>query len=181
LAKTRITRPGVPARVSPSVGGAEHRDAARVVRGQGHGRDALTVGTGQVALIEDHDADGAGGRGVLGLQLERARAALEQRDVPGREAREVSSLAPAGRRVAETELQVDGRDRRGDVSVVALVDDPEVDVLDVGDRAGCRLLESRGPDHLEREVVELLHVDVVAGGVELVGHVVHGGVVAGEA
>jgi hypothetical protein len=55
-------------------------------------------------------------RGVLGLELERAGATLQQRDVPGREAREVGRLAPARRGVAQAELQVDGRDRRGDVA-----------------------------------------------------------------
>ena len=100
---------------------------------------------GRVALVEDHDPDGPGGRGVLGLQLERARAALEQRDVPGGEAREVGCLAPAGRRVAQAELQVDGRDRRGDVTRVGLGDRPEVDTLGVGDRVRCDLLQAEGP------------------------------------
>ena len=42
--------------------------------------------------------------------------------------------------------EVDGRDRGGDVAGVGLVDHAEVHVLDVGDRAGGRLLESRGPE-----------------------------------
>ena len=58
------------------------------------------LASGRVALVEDHDADGACGRGVLGLQLEGTGAALKQRDVSSREAREVQSLAPAGRGVA---------------------------------------------------------------------------------
>ena len=136
---------------------------------------------GRVALVEDHDPDGAGRRGVLGLELERAGATLQQRDVPGREAREVGSLAPAGRGVAQAELQVDGRDRRGDVAGVGLGDRPEVDALDIGDRVRCDLLEGRGADDLEREVVERLHLRVVAGGLERLDHVVDRGVVAREA
>ena len=109
-----------PGRVAPAspqrVGGADHRDAAGVVGREGDGRDALAVGAAVLPWLKITMPDGAGGRGVLGLELERAGATLEQRDVPGREAGEVRSLAAAGRGVAEAELQVDGRDRRGDVA-----------------------------------------------------------------
>ena len=60
-----------------------------------------------VALVEDHDADGASSGGVLGLHLEEARAALEQCDVARREPGEVGGLAAAGGGVAEPELEVD--------------------------------------------------------------------------
>ena len=45
---------------------------------------------------------------------------------------------PLVRGVAQAELQVDGRDRRGDVAGVALGDRPEVDALDVGRRRWAR-------------------------------------------
>ena len=102
-------------------------------------------GVGRVALVEDHDADGAGGGGVLGLQLEGAGATLEQGDVPGREAGEVRGLTATGRRVAEAELQVDGGDRRGHVAGVGLVDHTEVDALDVGDLPGAVCWSADGP------------------------------------
>ena len=101
---------------------------ARVVGGERHDGNALTVGGGQVALVEDDDADGTRGRGVLGLDLERAGTSLQQGDVPGREAGEVGRLAPAGRGVAEAEHEVDRRDVGGDVTGIALGDDTEVDV-----------------------------------------------------
>ena len=139
------------------------------------------AGVGGVALVEDHDADGTGGGGVLGLQLEGARATLEQGDVPGREAGEVVGLTAAGRGVAQTELQVDSSDRGRHVTGIRLIDHVEVDALDVGDLFGRRLLEGRRTDHREREVVERLDDRVVARGLEPVDHVVDGRVVAGQA
>ena len=144
-------------------------------------RDALAAGVCGLALVEDHDADGTGGGGVLCLDLERAAAPLEQGDVPGGEAGEVPGLAAAGRGVAEAELEVDGGDRGGHVTGVGLVDHPEVDVLDVGDRLRRRLLQRRCTEGREREVVEGLDHGVVAGGLEPVDHVVDRGVVAGQA
>ena len=76
------------------IGGAEHRDAAGVVGRERDRRDALAVGCRGVALVEDHDAGYTGGGGVLGLQLEGAGAALEQGDVPRREAGEVRASQP---------------------------------------------------------------------------------------
>ena len=148
------------------VGGAEHRDAAGVVGREGDRGDSLAVGTGGVALVEDHDAGGSGRGGILGLQLERARSTLEQGDVPGREAGEVRRLTATGRRVADAELQVHGGDGGCDVARIGLVDHTEVDALDVGHRARRRLLERRRTEFHEGEVVERLDHGLVPGGPE---------------
>ena len=87
-------------------------------------------------------ADGAGGSRVLDLYLERAEAALNQRDVAGGEADPVGGIAAAGVRVAEPELEVHGRDRRGDLTRVALRKVAPVDVLDVRHPGGGRLFAS---------------------------------------
>ncbi len=110
LANTRICRPGVPASCcTQCVGGAEHRDAAGVVGGERDRRDALAAGVGGLALVEDHDADGTGGGGVLGLDLERAACPAGA----GRCSRRGSRRSPRPRSrwssVAEAELQVDRR------------------------------------------------------------------------
>ena len=170
--------------LSQRIGGAEHRNATCVVGREGDRRDALASGIRRLALVEDHDADGTGGGGVLGLELERARASLEQGDVSGSEAGEVSGLAAAVRRVAEAELQVDGADRCRHVTGVGLVDHAEIDVLDVRDLPRRGLLQHRRTDLREREVVERLDDRVVAGGLEALDHVLDRGVMtrqAGEA
>ncbi|CAA9518117.1 MAG: hypothetical protein AVDCRST_MAG79-36, partial [uncultured Thermoleophilia bacterium] len=70
----------------------DHRDvgAARDRRAQRAVQDGLTAG---LALVGDDDADRAGVHRVLGLDAERARAALHQRDRAAREAGEVRLLA----------------------------------------------------------------------------------------
>ena len=73
---------------------------------------------------------------------------------------------------------VDIRDVRSDVARVRLGDRPEVDALDIRDHAGRRLLEGRGTNLREREVIERLHDRVVACRLERVDHVGDGLVVA---
>ena len=121
LANSRISRPAIAGQLGAErVGRVERRDAAGVAVAERDGRDALPVGRGGVALVEEQDADGAGGGGVLGLDLERAGAALDQRDVARREPGEVGRLAAAGRGVAEPELDVDRGDGGRDVARLGL-------------------------------------------------------------
>ena len=133
-----------------------------------------------VALVEEQDAGGARGSGVVALDLERAGAALDERDVAGRESCEVVGLTPAGGRVADPQLDVDRCDRGRHVAFLRVRCRAEVRALLVGDRVGRHLLHLRGAKLLERVVVELLGAHLVAGGLEPVSDVLRrGGVPCG--
>ena len=120
---------------------AQRWDAAGVGVAQRDRRDPLPAGQVGVALVEEQHADGSGGRRVLRLDHEVAGAALDQRDVAGREAGEVLGLAAAGGGVADAELDVDRGHRSCDVTRLGLRGGPEVGALGVGDGARAGLLE----------------------------------------
>src|SRR5262249_43615936 len=73
------------------VGRADHRDLPRGAGGALHRAHAL----GRGAVVVDRDGGGAGVLGVAGLHREVAAAALDEGDVPLREAGEVVGLAAA--------------------------------------------------------------------------------------
>ena len=114
---------------------------------------------------------------ISNVQVPRCSSAMFPAGKPAKSA----ASHPLVEVLPRPELQVDGRDGRGDVAGVGLGDRPEVDALDIGDRARRGLLEGRRADDLVREVVERLDLGVIAGGLERVDHVVDRGVVAREA
>ena len=158
------------------VGGEDHRDAALVGLAYGDVLQALAV-VG-VALVEDDHPGGAGGRGVLGLLLEVAGAALDQRDRAGREVGEVFRLATAGGGVAGAEGQVHRDHLGGDVACLGLRQVGEILLPFVADRlrhGGAQATRALRVIGGEREG---LHADLVAGFLQGLLHVVDGGLVA---
>ena len=167
--------------------GLHDRDAARVAGGQRAVDQALTVGG--VALVEQDHPDGTRRRRVRGLGLERTRAALDQRDVAGRERGEVvgttrvrdgvprhrvgreRSVASAAARARRHEVDVDGRDGCRHVARIRLVHGLVVGPFDVHGRDRGRLLERRRPEHAVGEVVERLDHRIVSGRLEPLHHV----------
>ncbi len=118
----------------------------------------------RVPLVEDHDRGGAGGLSVGCLDPERTRAALDQRDVPGREAGEVARLAAARHRIPRwREHEIDRGHRGRDIAFATS-----------GERTGRvrprgrSSLPQQGTGELEGELVER---DLVARVLEQALHV----------
>ena len=133
-----------------------------------------------VALIEHDHRGRAGGGGVVHLLAEGARAALDERDVSRRETGEVSGLAATRRGTVAGEVDVDGLDRRGHVTVSRVGHRREVGVLQVRGGAGCGLLQG-GRVQDELLIGEVLPGHRVTGVREQVLHVDAGRLVAGSA
>ena len=104
----RSSRPGVVAHSAPRANGAltTGMRAHRRVERAAEQAEAVVAGD-DVALVEDDDAAGAGRGGVVGLDREVARAALDEGDVAGGEAGEVGRLAAARRGAVAGEVDVD--------------------------------------------------------------------------
>jgi len=142
-------------------------------------RERVTKRPGEISrdVVVDHDANCAGVEGVGCLDGECARrlagrrAALDERDVAGREAR------PIGGRAAAV-ISGWGADGSSHVAVPGVAHD---DVRQIRDGSRLDLLQDRRGDHLEPDEVEGLACHVVAGGLEDVDRVVDRLVIAGRA
>jgi hypothetical protein len=160
--------------------GEHHRHGDRAAE-----RHRVGVRAAGLALVEEDHGAGSGGDGVLHLHHEVAGAALHEGDVARREAGEVLALAPGvgGRRLGSgrEHVVVGLLHGAGDVAGAGEVGERVVGALDEGAWGRARLLEARRRQHLEVREEELLHLGLVAGGLELLDHVVAGGLVAGRA
>ncbi len=129
---------------------------------------------GRVSLVEDDHGQSTRSLRVQGLDREGAGSPLDQRDVAGREACEISGLAPARAGPRRHEVDVDGRHGRGDVPEACT---REGAGLVGGDNRG-GLLQHRGRDEQKGKAVER---HVVACRCHLLGDVLDAPVVTGSA
>src|SRR3712207_2001475 len=146
---------------------ADDRDLEGVGGAQGAREDAAPAG---VALVKDPARRGAGLLGFQGFLPEGARPALDERDVARRKVREVGIFAAAGvaaGRVSRRDADVHGLHGGLGGAGTRVGHGREVLALHVEPRGGLDALHLRGRVLLEKEEVERLQPDLVAGGPEL--------------